>query len=344
MKAKISFGIILILLAILFVGCIQPTEQTMEGTNSGENKDIPDLQSTEITSRLPEFTILYNLEVYKNKINFKQQDYFDGEWQDSEYSLDFDADCFDDICLMTFFTPASSADRIRLLINPVDVNILNDTEYIFTGSKNITIITGSQPKQVCNFVYPATQDMDLSRFKTNFEEICQDFNKIEEITGLPLSRKYYLFVAYKTGVGGMYLGNDVILLDSINRPEFNKTILHQLTHASTEKAWMPVWFDEGIAEYTEATISETRIDYRREIEGIENWDPKTPQDVRDRGLAYEYARWIVKKLIDKYDLDKFKKLLKSLIVEKDSSNENLIRKMQETVDANITMELLTHPK
>lgn len=344
------FFICLVLLAVVFSGCTVPSQNTgpaLPGSNPPSLTPEPSANSgpEQADFEKPAFNPVFTAEIFGNStsLSIKTFSVETGGW--SEKFLNSLSDCYGAVCVSRISVVSAPDSNAKLSVVPVDVNVMDDArEFVFSGEKNVLVVSGANPKKVCSFFYPETQETEFGPFKQDLEKRCNDFNAIEEITGLPLEEKYFLFAAYYTGSDGNYLGSRTILIDGIGRKSFSETLLHELAHSSTRNAALPAWFEEGLSYYVASKILGNRIEYRRQVDEIENWSPSAPQSAIDRGLSYEYAQWLVKKFIEKNGNEKFRVLMHSLENGKDKSNAAFLKKIRETTDPSATLESITHPE
>ena len=207
----------------------------------------------------------------------------------------------------------------------------------------------------CSFVFYNESYFNKSRFL--FKSLCN-------ISQYPII-KDFLYDYYSinliefdnfTFISAQYVGNGNIEINNHFRHAKNLDLYlaHEVAHSATETLNLPIWLDEGIAQYSSYRYFGThfKLDNVLIYEDILHWDPSySISEYGDDNRAYAYASYVVKKFVDKYGDTKLRELIIALdgkINFEDSidvKNQKILEVIQKvTNNPALTIEEIIYPK
>lgn len=181
-----------------------------------------------------------------------------------------------------------------------DSPILNQEE-IFEENK-----TEVEGYRYCNFVFDYENEQWAKEQEWIFKDFCNLSDHYPHI-------KEFLYDEYKVELvdsdnienPAWYYGGGVIIINKRfrNAKIFDIYFAHEIAHSAAEDLNLPIWLDEGIAQYSAYRFFGTQGKLKRSwYKNIEtNWDGSLQ--------AYAYAGNIVMNFIETYGEDKFKEFL-----------------------------------
>jgi len=252
---------------------------------------------------------------------------------------------FEDVRFNTIFTPVVEDSRVRLKIDSGKFVILNDYNAQYRESLSQIIITVETKKRTCNFIHSEEQEKYLRRFN------CDLLKKLEDFFDLSFDQNYALAffsedysyvnpviveftdVVYESG---FFLAPNLILVNSNNRQDIKQVLLHESSHILLNDFALPLWFEEGLAEYNSYNALGTG---RKTIKpsDIYEWNPAEDEISGDE---YQRAYSFVKLLVRDYGDEIIPKIIEKMGKGKKESNlnEKLEKTIQEvTEDQNFTL-------
>ena len=149
------------------------------------------------------------------------------------------------------------------------------------------------------------------------------------------------FTAWYAGDGQIYINQKFQDASGLNLQRY---LAHEIAHSAAESLYLPTWFDEGIARYSERKFLGTDATlYNRWFDGFEAWDPNNATYANNI-KGYDHAAYVVKTFIETYGVEAFKALLIELdgVIgysdDTDAKNQKVLSAIR-TVTGNSTLSL-----
>ncbi len=224
------------------------------------------------------------------------------------------------ILIITFMILAGGY-WLNTLSNPNENSLIDNSQENFPKVESVDNYGGLykpeknfEGSKYCIFVFDeqyAEYIVNKTAYK-NFCNLSERFPQIQE----------FLYNEYKIDMEkneewqfpAWYVGDARITLNYKYKSAKNLDLYlaHEIAHSSTESLNLPSWFNEGIAQYSAYKFFGTQFKLTPFwFEGFEYWNPDTAS-YAENIAGYQHAGYVVKRLVENYGEDVFKKILVNL--------------------------------
>ncbi|MBT3298244.1 hypothetical protein HN385_04920 [archaeon] len=206
----------------------------------------------------------------------------------------------------------------------------------------------------CNMIFDKEYENYVDRYDYVFDDFCNVDEKLPYVSDFFYDKYLVLIMDVDEWSNlALYLGDGNIVINKKywTLKDLDEAIAHEMTHSAIEGLWLPLWLEEGIADYHAFKYVDKIENIRTtSISDIELWDEYS-DDYGTTIKQYIQARYIVRKLVENYDDD----IIYNLIIELDGEidyydsieikNEKVLDAIKKiTNDENITLDEIVNPQ
>lgn len=205
----------------------------------------------------------------------------------------------------------------------------------------------------CIFVFDEEYQSYVEKHEYIFDDFCQIKEKLPHLSDFFYNEYEITFEESDWDIWASYVGNGKVVINKKywNLKNLDTALAHEIAHSATEGLDLPIWLNEGIAEYSSYRFrgKEDNIHslYVKDITTLDFYNA----NFRIRINAYMQSAFIVKKMVERFG-DSF---IRDLLIEingkfgRDDGVENKNRVILGAIkkvanNESITMEEIIDPK
>lgn len=355
-------SIFFITVALLFFGCIDSANLTGQITQPITTQPeylVSTPQDQEIQNEGIQAPLLTKddeiLQADSLLFEVRQDKVFETSESGSREIFEATPACFESTCYTSFVYPELIGKNKLLRVHYSDSNALSkENSLSIDGEITLAYVKGPIRKENCFLLSEAQYQKYLKKKSIGF--YCSRVLEMESISGLKFSDEFAIIVRpLESNTAGLYVGGNVFLIDEfwINASVLWLTLNHEQVHSALQGYNLPLWFEEGVADYLAYTVNDEIGIYKSSIAGdITKWDPTsnllTPEENSNR---YIYSSWLVKVLQRDNEsetlsevLSNYKKFNVTNYSSLDTKNKKLEEALQEALqDPSFTLEKYAQP-